>query len=540
MRVRRFIASLAAFTFVPIAVPQVLAVVGGTPAAGNGAVVRLLMPDAVCSGALWTPRIVITAGHCVTDMAGNVTNQPVQISLPGANVSLSPQVISQSATITVNGWRRVGQLSQADDIAFLVLPMDLPGGTISRLATVAEVQTFMNERRIVSFFGYGRTTATSGSSTVPNVIDQALFPNQPWAGSFSANQTSFSGICAGDSGGPVITQSGGETVLIGINSAASGPCARSFSPSMTGFIPSAFPDLVSRATSLAAMGSLPPTSVSNAVSVGRNFARIRATIPNVLPNLTATVSIGTAPESLGNVGVANATVTTTAASTSIALDIDGLETDRTYYYRVAYGTIDGAASTLFPTGEILSFTTGVNTPLLSPGEAVEVASDAAVLTGLVSSVVPAEVFFQVSRTPDFAVIDANGVFGQVQSSEPAAISVPITGVQPNTTYFWRMGANGAWGTTLSDVRTFTTPVFTINSTVAPRPLLTRLNIDLDGVARTDISPTANSRRTCSVLSSKRLRFAFAGTCRLKVTITRSDSRTVRFYNLVVVRPGATQ
>jgi hypothetical protein len=37
-----------------------------------------------------------------------------------------------------------------------------------------------------------------------------------------------------------------------------------------------------------------------------------------------------------------------------------------------------------------------------------------------------------------------------------------------------------------------------------------------------------------------LRFATAGNCRLKVTITRSDSRTVRFYNLAVVRPGATQ
>lgn len=524
---------------VPVAVPSVSAVVGGIPAVGNGAVVRLLMPDAVCSGALWTPRIVITAGHCVTDMAGNVTNQPVQISLPGANVALSPQVIAQSATITVNGWRRVGQLSQADDIAFLVLPMDLPGGTISRLATVAEVQTFMNERRVVSFLGYGRTTPTSGSATVPNVIDQPLFPNQPWSGSFSASQTPTSGICAGDSGGPVITQIGAETVLIGINSAASGPCARSFTPSMTGFIPTAFPDLVSRATSLAAMTALPPTSVNNTVAIGPTFARIRGSIPSALPNLTATVSVGTAPENLGSVGVANASVTTTATSTSIALDIDGLETDRTYYYRIAYGSVDGAANTLFPTAEILSFTTGANTPLLTPGEAVEVASDSAVLTGLVASVVPADIFFQVSRNPDFATIDASGVFGQVQSAEPAAVSVPITGMLPNTTYFWRMGANGAWGTSTSDLRTFTTPVFNVNSTIAPRPLLTRLNIDLDGVARTDISPTATSRRSCSVLSSKRLRFVAPGTCRLRVTITRSDSRTIRFYNLAVVRRAGT-
>jgi hypothetical protein len=309
---------------------------------------------------------------------------------------------------------------------------------------------------------------------------------------------------------------------------------------MTGFIPTAFPDLVSRATSLAAMATLPPVSVSNTVAVGPNFARIRGTIPTVLPNLTATVAVGTAPESLGNVGVANAVVTTTSTSTSIALDIDGLETDRTYYYRVAYGSVDGAASTLFPTAEILSFTTGANTPLLTAGEAVEVASDSAVLTGLVASSVPADVFFQVSRTPDFATIDASGVFGQVQSTEPAAVSVPIGGVLPNTTYFWRMGANGAWGTTLSDIRTFTTPVFNANSTVAPRPLLTRLNVNLDGVARTDISPTAKSRRACSVLSSKRLRFTAPGTCRLKVTITRSDSRSVRFYNLVVVRPGPSQ
>lgn len=537
---RRVIASVAAFTCVPVAVPPVSAVVGGTPAGGNGAVVRLLMPDAVCSGALWTPRIVVTAGHCVTDMAGNVTNQPIQISPPGANVSLSPQVIAQSATITVNGWRRVGQLSQGDDIAFLVLPMDMPGGTISRLATVTEVQAFMNERRVVSFFGYGRTSPTSGSSAVPNVINQPLFPNQPWSGSFSASQTSFSGICAGDSGGPVITQVGAETVLIGINSAASGPCARSFTPSMTGFIPTAFPDLVSRATSLAAMASLPPTSVLNTVAVGPTFARIRGTIPNALPNLTATVAVGTAPELLGNVGVANAVVTSTGTSTSIALDIDGLETDRTYYYRVAYGSVDGSASTLFPTGEILSFTTGANTPLLTPGEATEVASDSAVLTGLVASSVPTEVFFQVSRTPDFATIDAGGVFGQVQSTEPAAVSVPIGGVLPNTTYFWRMGANGAWGTSVSDVRTFTTPVFNANSTLAPRPLLKRLNVNLDGVARTDFSPTAKSRRSCSVLSSKRLRFIAPGTCRLKVTITRSDSRSVRFYNLVVVRPEPAQ
>lgn len=529
-----------AFACVPVAIPTASAVVGGAPATGNGAVVRLLMPDAVCSGALWTSRVVVTAGHCVTDMAGNVTNQPIQISFPGVNVSLSPQVISQSATITVNGWRRVGQLSQGDDIAFLVLPMDMPGGTISRLATVAEVQTFMNERRVVSFFGYGRTSPTSGSAAVPNVIDQPLFPNQPWNGSFSASQTSFSGICAGDSGGPVVAQVGSEIVLIGINSAASGPCARSFTPSMTGFIPTAFPDLVNRATTLAAMASLPPVSVSNAVSVGPNFARIRGTVPNVLPNLTATVAVGTAPESLGNVGVANATVTTSATSTSIALDIDGLETDRTYYYRVAYGSVDGSASTLFPTGEILSFTTGVNTPLLTPGEATEVASDSAVLTGLVASSVPADVFVQVSRTPDFAVVEASGIFGQVQSSEPATISVPIAGVQPNTTYFWRMGANGAWGTSVSDAQTFTTPVFNLNSTVAPRPLLNRLNVSLDGVARTDITPTAKSRRTCGVLSNKRLRFTAPGTCRLKVTITRSDSRNVRFYNLVVVRPGPQQ
>ena len=457
---RRFIAGLAAFTFVPIAVPPVSAIVGGNPATGTGAVVRLLMPDAVCSGALWTPRIVVTAGHCVTDMAGNVTNQAIQISLPGANVALSPQVIAQSATITVNGWRRVGQLSQADDIAFLVLPTDLPGGTITRLATVAEVQAFMNERRIVSFYGYGRASATGGSSAVPNVIDQALFPNQPWPGSFSANQTSFSGICAGDSGGPVITQVGGETVLIGINSAASGPCARSFTPSMTGFIPTAFPDLVSRATSLAAIPSLPPTSVANSVSVGRVSARIRGTIPNVLPNITATVSVGTAPETLGNVTVANAIVTTATNSTSFALDLDGLEPDRTYYYRIAYSSIDGAANTLFPTAEILSFTTGLNMPLLAPGEAVEVASDSAVLTGLVSSSLPAELFFQVSRTPDFSTIDTSGVFGQVQSTEPAAVSVPVAGMQPNTTYFWRMGANGAWGTSVSDVRTFRTPCST--------------------------------------------------------------------------------
>ena len=423
-------------TIVALPTTRANAVVGGTSAVGNTAVVRLRTGTTVCSGALWTSRIVVTAAHCVVDASGNVTSDQIFVNLPGVDVQQSPQTVTQSAIITVDGWRLDGSgYSQADDIAFLTLNSDLPGGVIRRLATPAEVAAWRQEGRVVTLLGYGRTSPTSTSSLAPNAIDQPLSLPITWPGSFSASQTTAAGICSGDSGGPVVTRVGNDVVLVGINSAASGPCSESRQPSMTGFAPSAYPDLVARALALTG-GSAAPA---------------------------------------------------------------------------------GAA------------------PLVVSGAASSLSSDSAEITGTVNANdIATQAFFQFSSLPDFATLEGTTAAGEVAGAETTTLSANVAGLAAGATYYWRLGATNAVGTSVGDTQSFTTPVFATKTSRASNALLNIMSIDRTDISKVVVAPVVKSRAQCTVNSrTKRLTFTRAGTCRVKIAITRAGVTTTGVYNLVV-------
>ena len=423
-------------TIVALPTTRANAVVGGTSAVGNTAVVRLRTGTTVCSGALWTSRIVVTAAHCVVDASGNVTSDQIFVNFPGVDVQQSPQTVTQSAIITVDGWRLDGSgYSQADDIAFLTLNSDLPGGVIRRLATPAEVAAWRQEGRVVTLLGYGRTSPTSTSSLAPNAIDQPLSLPITWPGSFSASQTTAAGICSGDSGGPVVTRVGNDVVLVGINSAASGPCSESRQPSMTGFAPSAYPDLVARALALTG-GSAAPA---------------------------------------------------------------------------------GAA------------------PLVVSGAASSLSSDSAEITGTVNANdIATQAFFQFSSLPDFATLEGTTAAGEVAGAETTTLSANVAGLAAGATYYWRLGATNAVGTSVGDTQSFTTPVFATKTSRASNALLNIMSIDRTDISKVVVAPVVKSRAQCTVNSrTKRLTFTRAGTCRVKIAITRAGVTTTGVYNLVV-------
>ena len=347
-------------TIVALPTSRANAVVGGSSAVGNAAVVRLRTGSIVCSGALWTSRIVVTAAHCVVDANGTVTSDPIFVNLPGVDVQQSPQTVTQSATITVDGWRLNGSgFSQPDDIAFLILNTDLPGGVIRRLATPTEVAAWRQESRVVTFLGYGRTSPTSTSSSVPNAIDQPLSLPITWPGAFSASQTTTTGICSGDSGGPVITRVGNDVVLIGINSAASGPCSESRQPSMTGFAPSAYPDLVTRALELtgvvAAPAGVAPVVVSGASSsLSSDSADVTGTVNANDIATQAFFQYSRLPDFSTLDGTVAAGDVAGVETATLAANVAGLASGATYYWRLVATNTAGTS-----VGDTQSFTTPI-------------------------------------------------------------------------------------------------------------------------------------------------------------------------------------
>lgn len=212
-------------------------VMGGTPAPGNGAVVAIIMRNGdtwstVCSAALWKPRVLLTAAHCLTKPGSGAPVDAVKVFPPGIAIEAYSNVQPNASPIAVQGWWRpdgyqnTGSQVSPRDIAAIVLASDLAPSTITRLATTDEVNQLATQRGFSQLIGYGQ----AGPGVANNVPNSVSLPvTRLWLGSplgdlFLAQTGNGQDACPGDSGSPVLTTTTAGTLLLGNQAGAGGPC----------------------------------------------------------------------------------------------------------------------------------------------------------------------------------------------------------------------------------------------------------------------------------------------------------------------------
>jgi secreted trypsin-like serine protease len=209
------------------------AVVGGADATGNPVVVSLIIDTGearvgACSGALWKPRIIVTAAHCVVKAGTTEVVLPSQVLVfrPGVNrANVRPSAIG-THIVSPSGYRNSQDgFVNPNDIAFIVLDVELATPAVSRLASEAEVAALIASRAPLPFFGYGLTSYQGEVSTIPFTLNQNPL-SYAGADKYLFGTTAKNvGACQGDSGGPVVGTFQNELLLIGPIAGGSGaPC----------------------------------------------------------------------------------------------------------------------------------------------------------------------------------------------------------------------------------------------------------------------------------------------------------------------------
>lgn len=254
---------------------------GGSVATGNPFVVGTAYVTGnlyrICSAALWKPRILLTAAHCVTEenTGAGIDPSRIQLTGPGAPYQLSAgSLVGRSPArvvqvITPPGFVQVGRQVVANDIAALVLDSDIAPSAISRLASRAEIALWTSQNAPVLAAGYGRTAPTGGGGDVPAQvslpvvgIDEGYRGSSGWL--INSRTAGVGDICSGDSGGPRWASPPAGNLLAGV--IAGGSCGTS-NVGAASFVPITYLSLMNAALTATGNPLIPsgPNEVKSAV-----------------------------------------------------------------------------------------------------------------------------------------------------------------------------------------------------------------------------------------------------------------------------------
>ncbi len=257
----------------------------------------------------------------------------------------------------------------------------------------------------------------------------------------------------------------------------SGNTATAVSATPTGLLPNTTYHYRVKATNIGG----PATSADQVFTTAAAAPTVVTTTATAITSVAATVS-GTVKANgaaatvvfeygtttaYGRTATATPATVTGAATTTVSAALSGLLPNTTYHYRVKATNSMGAN-----TGADKTFTTATPpqpAPVVIVSAATNITSNAAQLNGTVNAQGAATgVVFEYGTTPNF---------GQTITATPAtvsgnvatAVSATPTGLQPNTTYYYRIQATNSGGVKTSSNLTFRTAAF------QPAPVVTTTN-----------------------------------------------------------------